>query len=41
MWGNYGRILAEYVFLKNFRKTIPTINLKVVGQEILDEIRKK
>ena len=40
MWGNYGRILAEYVFLKNFRKTIPTINLKVVGQEILDEIRK-
>jgi len=40
MWGNYGKILAEYVFLKNFRKTIPTINLKVVGQEILDEIRK-
>jgi len=40
MWGNYGRILAEYVFLKNFRKTIPTINLKVVGQEILNEIRK-
>ena len=40
MWGNYGRILAEYVFLKNFRKTIPTINLKIVGQEILDEIRK-
>ena len=40
MWGNYGRILAEYVFLKIFRKTIPTINLKVVGQEILDEIRK-
>ena len=40
MWGNYGRILAEYVFLKNFRKTTPTINLKVVGQEILDEIRK-
>ena len=40
MWGNYGRILAEYVFLKNFRKTIPTINLKVVEQKILDEIRK-
>ena len=40
MWGNYGKILAEYVFLKNFRKTTPTINLKVVGQEILDEIRK-
>ena len=40
MWGNYGRILAEYVFLKNFRKTTPTINLKVVGQKILDEIRK-
>ena len=40
MWGNYGRILAEYIFLKNFRRTIPTINLKVVGQEILEEIRK-
>jgi KDO2-lipid IV(A) lauroyltransferase len=39
MWGNYGRILAEYIFLKNFRKTIPTSNLKIVGQEILDKIR--
>ena len=39
MWGNYGRILAEYIFLKNFRKTIPTRNLKIVGQDILDKIR--
>jgi len=41
MWGNYGRILAEYIFLKNFRKTIPTRNLKIVGQEILEKIREK
>ena len=41
MWGNYGRILAEYIFLKNFRRTIPTRNLKIVGQEILDKIREE
>ena len=41
MWGNYGRVLAEYIFLKNFRKTIPTRNLKIVGQGILDKIREK
>ena len=22
MWGNYGRILAEYIFIKNFRESI-------------------
>jgi len=40
MWGNYGRILAEYIFLKDFRKTIQKSNLEIVGQEILDEIKK-
>ena len=39
MWGNYGRILAEYIFLKRYRKSTPTNNLKVIGQEILNEIK--
>ena len=38
MWKNYGRILSEYIFIKNFRNS----NLKkffvVEGQEILDEL---
>jgi Kdo2-lipid IVA lauroyltransferase/acyltransferase len=40
MWGNYGRILAEYIFLKDYRKSIPTKNFEVIGQEILEEIKK-
>ena len=35
MWGNYGRILSEYVFMKNFRNS----NLKINGQEILDQVK--
>ena len=35
MWGNYGRILSEYVFMKNFRNN----NIKVIGQEILEQIK--
>jgi KDO2-lipid IV(A) lauroyltransferase len=30
MWGNYGRILSEYVFLKNFRKSDSKSNLEIV-----------
>ena len=40
MWGNYGRILAEYIFLKEYRKSIPRKYFDVIGQEILDEIKK-
>ena len=40
MWGNYGRILAEYIFLKEYRKSIPGKNFEVIGQEILDDIKK-
>ena len=40
MWGNYGRILSEYVFLKNFRKSESISNLEIVGQDILNEIKK-
>ena len=40
MWGNYGRILSEYIFLKQFRKNNLNEFLKIEGSEILDEIKK-
>ena len=39
MWNNYGRILSEYVFIKEFRKPNSKNNLQVVGQDILDKIK--
>jgi len=41
MWGNYGRILSEYVFLKNFRESKFKDNIEVVGQDILEKIKKE
>ena len=41
MWGNYGRILSEYVFLKNFRGSQFKDNLEIVGQDFLEEIKKE
>ena len=41
MWNNYGRVFAEYVFIKNFRITNLNNNIIVEGKEILDEIKKK
>jgi KDO2-lipid IV(A) lauroyltransferase len=40
MWTNYGRILAEYVFIKDFRNTKFKNNIEINGQEILDKIKK-
>ncbi len=39
MWGNYGRILSEYMFIKYFRKSNLKNNLQVEGQEILEKIK--
>ena len=36
MWGNYGRILAEYMFLSEFRFKN---NIEIKGQQILDELK--
>jgi len=41
MWNNYGRILAEYIFIKDFRNSKLRNNLEVKGQEILDMIKKE
>ena len=40
MWNNYGRILAEYIFIKDFRSTKFENNIIIKGQEILDKIKK-
>jgi KDO2-lipid IV(A) lauroyltransferase len=39
MWKNYGKIFAEYMFLKHFRKIKSEKFLEIRGQEILDEVR--
>ena len=40
MWNNYGRVFAEYMFIKNFRIGNLESNINIEGQEILDEIKK-
>jgi KDO2-lipid IV(A) lauroyltransferase len=40
MWSNYGRILSEYVFIKDFRESKSENIIQVEGQEILDQIKK-
>ena len=40
MWNNYGRVFAEYIFIKNFRKGNLKANINIEGREILDEIKK-
>ena len=38
MWGNYGRILAEYPFIKHFRNSNLSKFITLEGKDILDEI---
>jgi len=40
MWNNYGRIFAEYMFIKDFRTGKLNSKMKIEGQEILNEIKK-
>ena len=40
MWGNYGRILAEYPFISNFRKGNLDKYIKIENVEKLEEIKK-
>ena len=41
MWGNYGRILSEYPFIKSFNKKLSKKYVKVYGIEILDRLQKE
>jgi len=40
MWNNYGRVFAEYMFIKSFRMGKLSSKIEVEGQEILDDIKK-
>ena len=40
MWCAYGKIFAEYVFIKNIRNNNSNILFEVKGQEILEDIKK-
>ena len=40
MWNNYGRLFAEYMFIKDFRYGKLATKIQVEGQEILDQIKK-
>ena len=39
MWHNYGRILAEYMFIKEFRMFNVKNNIEIIGQEKLNTIK--
>ena len=39
MWNNYGRVFAEYMFIKDFREGKLDSNIKIQGQEILEEVK--
>ena len=40
MWNNYGRVFAEYMFIKDFRFNKLGTNIKVEGQDILENLKK-
>ncbi len=40
MWGNYGRILSDYPYIKDFRKSYLKNRISVEGKSILNEIKK-
>ena len=39
MWNNYGRVFAEYMFIKDFRDGNLQSNIVIKGQKILDDIK--
>ena len=41
MWNNYGRVFAEYMFIKDFRFNKLGSNIQVEGQDILENLKKK
>ena len=41
MWNNYGRVFAEYVFIKKFRNNQLNNNIIIEGKEILNDLKEK
>ena len=39
MWNNYGRVFAEYIFMKNFRNGNLSENIIIDGIEVLQKIK--
>ena len=39
MWNNYGRVFAEYMFIRDFRFGKLASNIEVQGQEVLEDIK--
>ena len=39
MWNNYGRVFAEYMFIKNFRSGELNKNIILEGEEVLQDIK--
>ena len=40
MWNNYGRVFAEYMFIKKFRYQKENENIIIEGKEILEDIKR-
>ena len=40
MWNNYGKVFAEYMFIKDFRIGNLSSNIEIEGQEIIHQIKK-
>ena len=40
MWNNYGRVFAEYMFMKDFRINTSNEKIQIIGNEILEDIKK-
>ncbi len=41
MWNNYGRVFAEYIFIKRFRNSELNDNIIFEGKEILNDLKEK
>ena len=41
MWNNYGRVFAEYIYIKNFRHGNLSKNISIEGEDILTNIKKQ
>ena len=41
MWNNYGRVFAEYIYMKNFRHGNLSKNISIEGEDILTNIKKQ
>lgn len=41
MWNNYGRVFAEYMFIKKFRNNKLNNNIIIEGKEILNDLKEK